>query len=92
MGYPKVAQRLSGLLTSTGSFQSLTTGYANDNFVTFSNRIDGGYSGGPVLSMYGQVVAVITESTEQANGSDGQGGAMGIHFHGTPIEEVKTIL
>jgi|GEM_PF-5613906 len=92
MGYPKVALRMPELLVTTGVFQGFTTGYYKDQYVTFSNKIDGGYSGGPVISLYGQVVAVITESTEQASDSGGQGQASGTHYHGTPIEDAALLL
>jgi S1-C subfamily serine protease len=92
MGYPKVAQRISEFLISEGTFQNKTKDYYGMDYVTFTNRIDGGYSGGPVINLFGEVVAVITESTEQAPGTNGQSGTGAAYFHGTPIEKANAIL
>lgn len=92
IGFPKVAQRHTELLVSDGTFQNFTKDYYDDKYVTFTNPIHGGYSGGPVLSLYGEVVAVITESTEEVTGTDEQATIRGIHFHGTPIEEILILV
>jgi len=92
MGYPKVAQRQTQMLVSNGSYSNHTKDYYGLDYVTFTNQVDGGYSGGPVISTLGQVVSVVTESTEQSKGTIGGVTAGGVHFHGTPIEEAKVLI
>lgn len=79
------------MLVSNGTYSNHTKDYYGYECVTFTNSVDGGYSGGPIISMLGQVVAVVTESTEQARGTTGGVTAGGVHFHGTPIEEAKIL-
>jgi len=96
MGFPLVSQRKSQLLVDVGTFQSYTTAYLDDaKYLTFSNKIDGGCSGGPVISLRGKVVGIITESTEQSADSIGEKGVArgtSIYGHGTPISHVNDIL
>jgi S1-C subfamily serine protease len=91
MGYPKVAHRHTRMHVSDGFYSNHTEDYYGMNYVTFTNTVDGGFSGGPVISSLGQVVGVVTESTEQAKGTNGGVTAGGVHFHGTPIEEAKIL-
>ncbi len=89
MGYPLVAQRRPQLLSDVGIFQNYTYSYLNDQkYLTFSNKVDGGCSGGPVLSLKGKAVGIITELTEFQNEigvvNNNKRGS-NIYSHATPI-------
>lgn len=93
LGYPKIAQRTTQLLTDLGICQGYTRDYWGNEYITFSNRISGGFSGGPVITLKGKVVGIITESTEQTTGSNAVNTSEGTtYYHGTPSEFVFDLL
>ncbi|MEK4529761.1 serine protease [Paenibacillus sp. FSL H8-0104] len=91
-GYPDIPSRYPIQLHVDGIYQGTTRYYNNDPYVTMSNPVQGGYSGGPVLSLYGEVVAVTTQSTGRGDDTNGAGIERSVHNHGTPIEEIFTML
>jgi S1-C subfamily serine protease len=93
LGYPKIAQRTTQLLTDLGICQGYTRDYWGNEYITFSNRISGGFSGGPVITLKGKVVGIITEATEQTTGSNAVNTSEGTtYYHGTPSEFVFDLL
>jgi len=87
IGYPRVAYRQPTALIEAGSFMGMTRDYKNLEYITVSNKIRGGCSGGPVLNKTGFVIGIITELTENspdtsANNAQQIGDTIG---HATPI-------
>lgn len=92
MGFPSIPLRLTQLLVDRGVFQNYTVDYFGNEYLTISNGISGGFSGGPIISLNGKVVGIITESTELNSDSKGTSPAQNNFGHGTPSRYILEII
>lgn len=74
IGFPRVPGRIeSKPVPLTGNFIAYTTGFDRLEYTTMSNQVRGGCSGGPVISIRGWLVGIVTEVTEANTSTEGDG-------------------
>lgn len=93
IGFPLISQRNPQLLPDVGIYQNYTESYRDGSkYLTFTNKVDGGCSGGPLISLRGKVVGVITEVTEQTSSTEGKRSeGSSIFRHAAPVRLIRDI-
>ena len=72
LGYPAIPRRQTVLTPKTAAVCHMSDYAGRGTFLGFNDRLEGGYSGGPVFNGVGYVVGVATEETFNQPGSRGE--------------------